>query len=150
MKKISLFVGVLFVVVAGKMSAETIIYKNPASNQATTLTLQKGCGIKEIDSEKVNWKAPETEDLTVVIPAGAHNILAYKNSLQKEISMNFIAGANYDIKIQNGEIVGIKKSEDTPKKAAGASTSSSNSGRVWVKGYYRKDGTYVRGHYRRK
>lgn len=30
------------------------------------------------------------------------------------------------------------------------SSSSSGSGSVWVNGYYRKDGTYVQGHYRRR
>jgi hypothetical protein len=31
---------------------------------------------------------------------------------------------------------------------AQSETESASSGRVWVDGYYRKDGTYVRGHWR--
>jgi uncharacterized protein YgiM (DUF1202 family) len=41
----------------------------------------------------------------------------------------------------------VRKSTSSSPSAE-KSTSSSSSGRVWVNGYYRKNGTYVKGHWR--
>jgi uncharacterized protein YgiM (DUF1202 family) len=44
----------------------------------------------------------------------------------------------------------VKKSTPSKPSASASSSSSSSSGRVWVDGYYRKNGTYVKGHWRKK
>jgi hypothetical protein len=124
-------------------SSTPVVYKNASGYNSATLVFKgKGTSISQFDGEIVNWQAPSVGSLKVTVPSGSHTVLMIGTSGQEEITMNLDSSQNYEIIGNSDGLPSIKKVE--------AKITSSGSGQVWVSGYRRKNGTYVKGHYRKK
>jgi hypothetical protein len=158
MKKVLLgIIAAICLILPDCTITETITYKDPTPDQSVTLLLSNGIEITKIDSDFVNWRSPNK----IVIPAGEHKIIAYSASGEKEFDMLFSPLYVYDLWIDDNSLPVIDKTDKTDTSKSSYSrqrkqsvkskgSSSSNSGMVWVDGYYRKNGSYVKGHWRRK
>jgi hypothetical protein len=121
-----------------------IVYKEASGITAATLVLKgEGTSISYFDGEAVNWTVPTNYSLLKIkVPYGRHKFIMVNTIGEEEVSEYLSLGDEYEISGEVGKKLSITRQ---PAKSTGTSTGS-----TYVKGYRRKDGTYVRGHYRRR
>jgi hypothetical protein len=126
---------------------EEIVYDNtPKDTAATLIVNNKDIIVEQFDGKIVNWTVPRrsSRSLRIRVPSGRHKLIIVDNHEKVELSLHFIYGEDYEVISEIGGKPSIKgKTLSTPEPAG-----TSSSGSVYVRGYYRKNGTYVRGHYR--
>jgi hypothetical protein len=161
-------------------STGTITYKNPSSYEAVRLLVTGRMTIVKINDDFVYWHAPDTGSLEIVLPNGKYTIVTQSDAGEKIFDKVFFSSYVYDLTSDDDSLPTIKETRKTfagsstgSKTAAKSKSSSgsasrsrsssasgsasgsdadsdSNSGMVWVNGYYRKNGTYVKGHWRKR
>ena len=120
-----------------------IVYKGASEITAATLVLkEEGTSISYFDGEAVNWTVPKNySSLKIKVPYGRHKFTLVNAIGKEEVSEYLSLGDEYEISGEAGKKLSITRQ---PAKTTGTSTGS-----TYVRGYYRKDGTYVKGHTRR-
>jgi hypothetical protein len=141
MRRVAVLLAAVAILVFGCAGAP-IIYKDASGENAVTLIIKgQGNSITVFDGESVDWKVINGSSLKVIVLAGSHDFLMVGAFGEEELSLDMSPGKEYEITSTPGVKPSIKRVEK-------GSTGGSN--RVWVNGYRRKDGTYVKGYYRKK
>jgi hypothetical protein len=130
------------------ISESKSLYKEQNPGNFVKITVKHGIKITKIDNTIVDASAPKGGSIVIEFLPGKHRIIMVSGDNTEEIEQDFFISSAYTIETTSDNFPVIRSAVKTDNTAS--SGDSANLGRVWVNGYRRKNGTYVKGYWRNR